>query len=129
MGEGEPRRRDPEIARAGTAQLADSQQRNRVGDDRLAMKRLLTGAFSGVVPILRAVLCLLDKPVPAERYLTIRAVEEALGMNVEILREVAEIKRLDLKMDIGHINDVFFSFYEWLGTLGDIVDKMPAGSL
>jgi hypothetical protein len=96
----------------------------RYGEMPLSLKTAMTAAFSGIMPILRALVHIGGRPVPADQYQTMIEIENLAGIKLDIMREVSQIKGRDLHMDIDHVRQVFITFHDWLGKLADLVDQM-----
>lgn len=94
------------------------------GNDPEALRDMLLAAQSAYVPVLRALLHILGKEPPREAVPTITAIEEALGMQLAAMKDVARIKVEEARLDVDGLRHLFLGLYELGGALGEKVDQM-----
>ncbi len=96
----------------------------RVGGDPTELRELLRMSLTGYLAVFRALLFMLEAPIPRSRQDTILALGRRLKLAVTPVQEVAELRRLGVRVDVDALKRIYLSFYEFVGDLIYEVDAM-----
>lgn len=92
------------------------------GDRKLLLERF-SYLINGYMPLFRAIIFLMGKPMPLKKYDVISTLSLATGVNTGIFKKVLDIKHGILKPKTEELDTIFEEYYEVTEKIGHLIDE------
>ncbi len=94
-----------------------------LGDDK-HLTALIKDSVNGSAPLLRAILYLLDQPVPLSKGEVFTALQDYMDQSDETLLKMLQIKQGKLKFKGAKLRQLFADFYGIIEKIGDLLNSL-----
>lgn len=94
-----------------------------LGDRRMLTEHIVS-SIVGYMPLFRGIIFLMGQDPPTRKNEVIRALSDATGLNIDIIKKILDIKKGKTKLAKDELNTVFEEYYTATEEIGRVVDDL-----